>query len=188
MASEDTKKEQALEKVRRELRRKSLDQLKIYNPLDTPFTTVYEGFTYVVKPKQESIFLRYIAMKWIREFVDYMINEEEKREVEKENAGRKKKGWQVMSPDERDQFAIRNKLVTNDPEKRSLYLKMVYKGVSQEHGLDLPEPTPVKRDTRPQDEKLLDELDKVMGISSTLPDVESDFDDRKDDLIKEISE
>jgi hypothetical protein len=183
----DSEKKQEIEKVKRELRRRSLDQIKLYNPLDIPFQTIYEGFTYVVKPKQEGIFLRYIAMKWIKEFCDYMINEEERKAVEDENDKRKKKGWQVMSPDERDQFVIRNKLVTNDPDKRSLYMKMVYKGISQEHGLDVPETTPVKRDVRPQDEKLLEELDKVMGVVETLPDVGYP-EDKKEDLLKEISE
>ena len=187
--AESTKNQEALEKVRRELRRKSLDQLKLYNPLDIPFQTIYEGYTYVVKPKTENVFLRYIAMKWIREFIDFMINEEERREVDKENDKRKKKGWEVMGPQDRDQFDIRAKLITNDPEKRALYMKMVYRGVSQEHGLDIPEAVPVKRDVRPQDEKLLEELDKVMRVVSTLPDVESDFiEDKKEDLLKEISE
>jgi len=188
MAAEDTKNQESIEKVKRELRRRSLDQIKLYNPLDIPFQTIYEGFTYVIKPKQEGVFLRYIAMKWLKEFVDYMINEEEAREVEKENAGRKKKGWQIMSPDERDQFVVRNKLVTNDPDKRSLYMKMVYRGISQEHGLDIPEPTPIKRDTRPQDEKLLEDLERTMNLASTLPDVESDFEDKKESLLEKISE
>ena len=170
------------------MRRRSLDQIKLYNPLDIPFQTIYEGFTYVVKPKQDGTFLRYIAMKWIKEFIDHMINEEEKREIDKENSNRKKKGWQTMNPQEREAFDTQNKLRTDDPVKRSLYMKMVYKGVSQEHGLDLPETTPLKRDTRPQDEKLLDELDKVMGIVNTLPDVESDFEDKKDELFEKISE
>jgi hypothetical protein len=176
-----------IEKIRRELRRKSLDQIIIYNPLDVDFKTIVDSYYHVVKAKSENIFPRYIAMKWIKEFIDYMINEEEKTQVEAENDKRKKKGWQVMSPDERDQFDLRNNLKTDDPTKRTLYLKMVYKGISKEHGLDIPQAEPIKRDTRPQDEKLLEELDKVMGVVETLPDT-GYVEDKKEDLLKEISE
>ncbi len=182
----DTSKE--LEKVRRELRRKSLDQLLIFNPLDKPFQTIYDGFNYVIQPKKEATLLRYIAVKWMKEFVDYMINQEEIDQVETENDKRRKKGWQVMTPQERDEFDIRNKLTTDNQEKRTMYMKMIYKGVSQEHGLDLPEQTAVKRDRRPQDEQLLEQLDKEMGIRETLPEDNFDLEDKKDDLLKGISD
>jgi hypothetical protein len=177
-----------VEKIRRELRRKSLDQLKIYNPLDTAFQTVWEGFTYVANPKQETVMLRYIAEKWMREFVDYMINKEEQDAVDAENDKRRKKGWEPMNPQERDQFDLRNKYMTNDPDKRLQFMKMVYRGLSQEHGLDLPEPTAVKRDIRPQDEKILEMLDKEMGVRNVLPEDNFDIEDAKDELLKEVSD
>lgn len=179
-----------IEKIRRELRRKSLDQLKVYNPLEESFSTVWEGFTYVIPSKQETNMLRYIAEKWMREFIDYMINEEEQKAADIENDKRKKKGWEPMNPQERDQFDIRNKYMTNDPDKRLQYMTMVYKGVSQEHGLDLPEAPVVKRDRRPQDEQILEELDKQMGIRNVIRDEvdagDFDLEDKKEDLLKEV--
>lgn len=177
-----------VEKVRRELRRKSLDQLRIYNPLDTAFQTVWEGFTYVAQPRQETIMLRYIAEKWMREFADYMINREEQEAVEADNDKRRKKGWEPMNPQERDQFDLRNKFMTNDPDKRLQYMKMVYRGVSQEHGLDLPEPVAVKRDVRPQDEKILEQLDREMGVREILPEDNFDIEDKKDELLKGLAD
>lgn len=186
----ENKEKPELEKVRRELKRRSLDQLKVYNPLTTPFQTIYDGFTYVCNPQKEATFLRYIAEKWMKEFVDYMINTEEQEAVDLENDKRKKKGWEVMSPQERDQFAIRGHYLTNDPNKRLQYMKMVYKGVSQEHGLDIPEPVAVKRDRRPQDEKLLEQLDREMGLLSMIPDVAADdiedVEDKKEELLEAI--
>ena len=175
-----------LEKKRRELKRRSLDNLKVFNPLTVPFKTIYDGYTYVVHPQTESVLLRYIAEKWMREFVDHMINNEEQEMVDKENDKRQKKGWEPMNPQDRDQFAIRNKLLLNDKDKRISYMKMVYKGVTQEHGVDIPEPEPVKRDRRPQDEKLLEQLDKEMGFREILPD--DDIEDKKTNLLKEISD
>jgi hypothetical protein len=175
-----------VEKVRRELRRKSLDQIKVFNPLDRPFQTIYDGFTYVASPKSEAVFLRYIAEKWMREFIDAQITAEEAEAVEKENDKRRKKGWEIMNPQERDQFDLRNKLVTNDPERRLEIMKQIYRGITQEHGLDLPEAQPVKRDTRTQDEKLLEQLDKEMGLREVIR--EDEVEDLKDNLLKEISD
>ena len=177
-----------VEKLNRELRRKSLDQLKIYNPLDTAFQTVWEGFTYVANPKQETLMLRYIAEKWMREFTDYMINKEEQDAVDIENDKRRKKGWEPMNPQERDQFDLRNKFMTNDPEKRLQYMKLAYRGISQEHGLDLPEPVAVKRDVRPQDEKILEMLDKEMGVREILPEDNFDIEDKKSELLKGLAD
>ena len=178
-----------IEKVKRELKRKSLDQLKIYNPLETPFFTIYDGYTYSVAPRKEGTFLRYIAEKWMREFIDFMINNEEQDSVEKENDKRRKKGWEVMTPQERDQHAIRNKLVTSDPEKRMYYMKLIYKGISEEHGLEVPQPEPYKKDRRPQDEQLLAQLDAEMGIRDVIPDENpvDEVDDAKDELLEKIS-
>ena len=181
-------RQQEIEKLRRDLRRRSLDQIRVYNPLEIPFTTIYDGFTYVVRQASEGIFLRYIAEKWMREFCDYMINAEEKEQVDAENDKRKKKGWQIMTPQERDEFDVRNKLLTSDNEKRIRYMKMIYKGVSQEHGLDIPEGVPVKTDRRPQDEKILDQLDKEMGIRDMLPEDNFDVEDKKEELLKEVGD
>lgn len=175
-----------LEKVRRELKRKSLDQLKVYNPLSIVFATIYDGYTYVAPPQKESTFLRYIAEKWMREFVDMMINKEEQEAVDIENDKRRKKGWEVMSPQERDQFDIRGKHLTDNTEKRLQHMKTIYRGVSQEHGLDIPEPEPVKRDRRPQDEKLLEQLDKEMGFANMIPAVEDEVEDKKEELLEAI--
>lgn len=177
-----------IEKIKRELRRKSLDQIKVLNPLDRAFQTIYDGFTYVAQPKSESIFLRYIAEKWMKEFIDAWITLEEQTAVDNENDKRRKKGWEPMTPQERDQFDLRNKLVTNDPDKRITIMKMIYKGVTQEHGLDLPEAVPTKRDNRTQDEKLLEQLDKEMGIRNIIPEDDFDIEDKKDELLKEVSD
>lgn len=179
-----------IEKIRRELRRKSLDQIKVFNPLDRPFQTIYDGFTYVAQPKSEAIFLRYIAEKWMKEFIDAWITLEEQTAVDNENYKRRKKGWEPMNPQERDQFDLRNKLLTNDPDKRVVIMKMIYKGITQEHGLDLPEAVPVKRDTRTQDEKILEQLDKEMGIRNVIREENTDdfdIEDKKDELLKEVS-
>ena len=176
-----------VEKLRRELRRKSLDQLIVYNPLKESFQTIYDGFTYVAPPQKESTFLRYIAIKWMREYIDYMINTEEQTAYDKENSKRRSKGWEPMNPQERDQFDIRNKYMTSDPEKRLGYMKVIFKGISQEHGLDLPEPTVVKRDRRPADEKMLEQLEKEMGMRDILPEDNFDIEDRKEELLKGVS-
>lgn len=176
-----------IEKVRRELKRKSLDQLKVYNPLEIPFKTIYDGYTYVVQPRKEASLLRYIAEKWMREFTDYMINTQEQEAVDKENARRLSKGFTAMNPQEKDEFDMRGQYMTNNPTKRLEFMKMVYKGISQEHGLDVPEATVTKKDRRPQDEQILAQLDKEMGLEYTQPTGDDFVEDKKEELLKDIS-
>lgn len=174
-----------VEQARRELKRKSLDQLKIYNPLNEPITTIYDGYTYSAPPKEESRHLRYIAKKMIKEFCDDMINKEEQARIDVENDKRTGKGFQTMNPQERDTFDIQNKLTTDNEEKIMQYTEMIYRGISQEHGLDIPEPEPVKKDRSPRHEKILAQLDAKMGIVNMIPD-EEDPEDLKDELLEKI--
>ena len=176
-----------IEQKKRELRRRSLDQLKVYNPLHADFKTIYEGYAHIVKGKSEKTLVRYVAEKWMRELVDFRINTDEQAAVDKENANRAGKGWEPMTPQERDQFALRNHLLTNDLDTRKKYMREIYRGVSDEYGLDVPDMPVKKIDRRPVDEKLLEELDAELGIE--LP-IEDDFEveDKKEKLVEELSE
>ena len=173
-----------IEQLRRELKRKSLDTLIIYNPLDEPITTIYEGYRHVAPPKEESTFPRYIAEKLMREYIDRMINEEEQTAVNAENEKRRKRGVEIMNPEERWTFATR-KLLTDNQEKRMNYMKTIYRGISKEHGLDIQEPEAVKRDSRTTDEKLLAQLDAEMGIVPPLPEID-EVEDKKEELLEKI--
>lgn len=190
MDPEQKQKARNIENLQRELRRRSLDVLAIFNPLTTPFQTIWEGFIHSVSPQTESLFPRYIAEKWMREFSIYMINEDERIAVAKENEIRKKKGFAALNDgngtEERSDFARGLGLTTDNEELVMKYYKMVYRGVSKEHGLDMPDPqAPKKADKSPLHEKLLKQLDTEMGIGET--PVADDLDE-KEDIIKGLED
>jgi len=183
-----------IEQMRRELKRRSMDIIKLYNPLNEPFETIYDSFRHVIPAKSEDSFPRYIAQKWIKEFIDDQINKEEQKRIDKENESRKSKGWDPISPQEREQFDIRYKLTTDNEELRKQWLKIIYKGVTKEYGATTPERIEKdKKDKRPQDVVLMEQLDTEMGFADMMPETEQDYDipeieSKKDSLAKEIED
>ena len=184
--SQEEERKEKIAETKRELQRRSLDQIAIFNPLDIEFQTIYDGFTHIAPAKKESTFPRYIAEKWLKEFADYMINRDEDTEVRKENEKRKAVGHQPLSPEEKNDFVSANGLLTSNDDLRLKYIKIAYKGISREHGLDMPAgQTPQKLDKRPADVKILEALDKEMGTE--FPDIpeEQEIEELKDEIFEE---
>lgn len=176
--------------TKRELQRRSLDQIAVYNPLDTDFQTIYDGFTHVAPAKAESVFPRYIAEKMMREYTDYMINNEEQLAVEKENKKRAAKGWKPLNPEEKNDFVSAHSLLTSDEDKRYKYTKEMYRGISKEHGLDMVSVSPAtKLDKRPTDVKTLERLDREMGTVLPEYDLEEvEVEEKKEELLRELDD
>ena len=187
MATEqESQRTKQIADIKRELQRRALDQLKVKNPLDKPFSTIFDGFTHIVESKKERVFPRYIAEKWMREHIDHRINMDAQDAIAKENEKRLAKGWKELNLyEETLDFISGQNLYTSNPELRGKYLKEIYRGVSEEHGLDIPVAVAEPKDTRPLDQRLLEELDAELGTE--LPeDTEEDASVAKDALLKEI--
>jgi hypothetical protein len=166
--------------LKRELYRRSNDQLRVHNPLDVPFQVSYDGFVHVIPAKSDHILPRYIARNYISRIVDHMINSEEQHAVDTENQKRIKKGLKLMDPQEREAFDVSNKLMTNNPEKRRFYMAQVYKGIEREFGLDqVPQEGEGKpaSSKKPLDEELLEEMESQF---SSQPPIEIDTEDYDD--------
>lgn len=185
---QETQAKNRINQIKRELQRRSLDQLIVYNPLTTPLTTVFDGFTHTISPRGEASFPRYIAEKMMREFVDYMINLDESTAVAKANKKRVDRGNQVMDPEERNTFVLTAGLLTNNEELRLKYMRMCYRGLGKEYGMDTPEiPVGVKKDRRPTDIRLLAQLDDEMGVEYPTQE-EDNIDIKKEELLKEAGD
>lgn len=186
---DENKEKPQITELRRELQRRSLDQIKVYNPLSTPFFTIFDGFTHVCQARGEAIFPRYVAEKWMKEFANYMITKDEEEYVRSENEKRVKRGQPILDPQERETVAYREKLLTNDPERRLSYMKMVYKGVTKEYGMDIPDDRTQKLDKRPLDEKIFEQLEQEAGLPQELDETPAqDIERKKDKLAKELSD
>lgn len=150
-----------LEKIRKELQRKSLDQILVFNPTDKDHVVVWDGFNHIIPAKAERTLPRYIAQKYFKEMVDFLIHSEESTKIDAANAKRLAKGNPPLNPQEREQFALQYGLHTANEPKRKELLKTLFLGVAEEYGVGIaPKGTaPKKKDDRPTDDKLLEELE-----------------------------
>ncbi len=150
-----------LDKVRRELQRKSLDQLRVYNPTEEDYAVIWDGFNHIVPSKSERTLPRYIATKYFKEMINKLIYAEEEEAVSKANSKRNERGNPPLTAQERETYALQYGLHAANEDKRRELMKVLYKGVAEEYGVDMPlEGKPVKKDERSTDEKLLAELEK----------------------------
>jgi hypothetical protein len=170
-----------IENIKREMERRSLDQIAVFNPTGNDRQTIWNGFVHRVPAGQEVIMPRYIAEKYSRETIDYLINQENIRRVDKENKKRVESGQKEMDAQEREVFDLR----TNNPELRKTFLKEVYRGVTQEYGKEVStmEKIEVSRTT---DTDLIAEIDKQRQVkeveSIKIKPVNSPDERRKEDI------
>ena len=187
---DDKKPNPQTEKIRRELHRKSLDSIVVYNPLEEDYTVIWDKFRHIVPAKSERSFPRYIAMKYIREITDKLIYNEEAVKTKEANDKRLERGMPPLTPQERDQFALQYGLTTANEEKRKEIFKTIYIGVGEEYGVDIPadEVKPVRKDSRTFEEKMLDEMEQDAPPRPERPIItEQDTKVKKEQLIKEVS-
>lgn len=177
----DLSRKRRLEQVKREMYRKSLDELRVFNPLSEDRIVVYGGFSHRVPSKEETVLVRYIAEKFVKETIDFMINKDESEAVEKENNRRKKNGHPLLTAQEREQFDISQKLTTSNEVLREKYMKIVYKGVAKQYGFEMPEQKAIETDRRSADTRLMEKFDE-----ETPPEVVDEV--KKEELEKSIGE
>ena len=150
-------------RVKREMERKSQDILKFYNPTSEDYTITYDSRQWVVPNKDKDSGYgkgcldapRYIANHYFKHMIDKLILEESDVIVAKAKKEYKGGHW----PEEEIKVALK----TSNPELRKKYLKIVYKGVVREFALSeapLQVAQPLKKDDRPLDEQLLEEMDE----------------------------
>jgi len=169
------------DQILKELQRRANDRLKVFNPLTIDFTITYDGFRHTVRSYQEKILSRDIAENYIKHMIDRLINDENDRKVKAENVRRKKSGQKDMDPQERLTFDLR----TSDPKLRKKYITYVYKGVTEYYGKEEKE-EPDKKDKRPTDEVLMEEMEKQF-VKETPPEVKEEKPNTaKEELIKEV--
>ena len=147
-----------IEQLQRELERRSNDRVQVFNPTDKDFTVVWNNFNHRVPASENAILPRYVAEKYVKEIVNHLINQENEERVVKENKHRVSSGQKEMDPQERLVFDLR----TNNPELRKKYVTVVYKGIVEEYGKDLPIPEDTPQTVMPSDADLLSEIDSAV--------------------------
>ena len=178
-------------KMRREMVRRSLDTIKLYNPWNKPFRIIWDSNNvFNVNPKEEMTVPRYIAQRWLKKYAEHRITIDEQEAVDKENAKREKSGQPSLTPEQRETFVYQNKLLTSNEDLLMKYMKQAYKGVDTFYGVDIDEVKVEKVEKRPIDETMFEKLegDTDYPMPEEHEASPEEIETRKESLKKEFSD
>lgn len=193
-----------MEIATRELQRRSLDTIRVYNPLDHTFSFMYDRFWHRTPAKSYKDFPRYLAMKFFKNICDYMIGQQITLKGNELKALREKQMGQQFLDHYEENVQIWDKTPKiNDPDLIAQIKKTVLIGVVEEYGAEEPDqemPVPEQKfDNRSVHEQMFDSLsvlsadselpasmDELQGKTSPQPVIEQTVDISKAELEKEV--
>lgn len=150
-----------IEAYKRELVRRSMDRIRVYNPTDKDFVILWgtEKYKYVVPNKNKDmgwgkgmrVLERYLAEKYRRDIKDYMINKMADDELEAtkerlEKAGVDNSLWKANTT-----LEMSGKYKTDNPKLVKECFDKVWLGIEEEFGMDT---TEEEDNAKPQDNTL----------------------------------
>ncbi len=161
-----------VELAKRELARRALDTIRIYNPLDHTFAFMYDRYWHRIPAKSYKDLDRYLAMHFFKKICDFMIGEQIMAKGEELKKIRERQMGHVYTDKYEENVQIWDRTPKlNDPELIEKIKQVVLVGVVEEYGMDEPEPdTRVPDeplDYRPMHEKIFSSIDKISAPSST---------------------
>ncbi|HEC65809.1 MAG TPA: hypothetical protein ENI23_10965 [bacterium] len=145
----------------RELERRSNDLLRVYNPMEKDYVIEWdrkEGVKlFRILGKEEAVFVRYIAEKYVREMFDKIITKKADDAILKENQNRVSKGMAQMEK-WKDQLAFESSFYTIDDVEAQRIIAVLYVGIDTEYGIDAEAQEEIvqEADTRPVFARALD--------------------------------
>ncbi len=165
---EQQRRKQQLQEAVRELKRRSQDRIKAYNPTNKDFVVVFDGYRNVFEAKQDTVVPRHLYDRYRDKMVVHQITRENEERVAEENKRRVGAGQKSMDHQERELFDFR----TNDPVHIRKYMPALFRGVVKEYGKDdVPDKIEQKpADPRPVFDQIAEEVE--LGFQEVQPDVE----------------
>lgn len=162
-------REQSMEITRREMMRKSLDTMQIYNPLDTTFRFQWDSFWWSVPAKGTKDVPRYIAAHYFKKIADVLIGQQLLAKGEELKALREKQFGKTFNDKYEENIEVWNRVPKlDDIELRKQVADRVINGLVEEYGYDLPEELPTKGaliDFRSSDDQIFSKIDKRVSAS-----------------------
>lgn len=169
----ELKHQEEVELAKRELERRSLDIIRVYNPLEHTFPFMYNRYWHRIPAKSTKDLPRYLAIHFFKHICDKMIGDQINTEGEALKALREKQmGKQFLDHYEENVQIWDRTPKMNDPELIEQIKKVVIKGIVEEYGMDEPEPElrefDKPLDFRPLHEQVFATIDKV--VADVVPD------------------
>lgn len=133
-------RENAQHLVRREMERKSLDVIRVYNPLGEPFRFMYDSRWFSVPAKGTKDIERFLARHYFHKIAEFIIGQQMLEKGEELLARREKQGQPPFLNKYDENKAIwDNTPRLDNPELLEKIGDSVILGLVEEYGLDLPE-------------------------------------------------
>lgn len=169
----DVKHANEMELTIRELMRRSHDTIRVYNPLDTTFSFMYDRFWHRVPAKSFRDMDRYLAMKFYKNIAEKMIGDQIRLKGQELIDLRIKQFGTAYKDHYEENVEVWDRTPKlNDPELLAQVFKTVIIGVVSEFGMEQveqmeAEPIP-QTDYRPLHEQMFDNL-TPLSATSELP-------------------
>lgn len=147
----------------RERVRKSFDKIRVNNPFDIPYSTIWDGFHHVVPAKSFAILDRFLAEKWLEEQCKRIVTEKADNAVKVENKRRIEHGMAIMDKTRKtgEQYEFETPFYANWTAGFANIIKEygLYGGIIQEYGMEYVPQAPQNNNQIVG--SLIDELEKT---------------------------
>ena len=160
------------EAFKRELYRKSMDRIRVYNPTDKDHVIVWgtEKYKFIVPNKNkdtgwgkgQAVIERYLAEKYARDMKNYLIHKMADDTVKAMADKMEKMGVDSSLWKANETFAQSGKYKTDNPELIKQIYSEIWLGVEEEYGLNTVEDddNSFTSDLRPVEEQILSTMDR----------------------------
>jgi len=171
--------------IKRQLEKRSRDEIAVYNPTNEDYTEVWGGIIYRFPAKKETSVERYVAEKYIENMTNKMMFDEVQFKVDKENERRTKVNQSPMNKwEEQPRFEAQLGILFN-PEKKVEIWKSLYRGVTRKFGQE-----DIFTDKKTADDKRQTDISKFIADLERTPEapVDESLETRKKNMISEVSQ
>lgn len=167
----DIKHANEVELAKRELTRRTLDTIRVYNPLDHTFAFMHNRYWHRIPPHATKDMDRYLAAHFFKKICDFMIGQQIMLKGEELKALRERQmGKQFLDKYEENVQIWDRVPKLNDPDLIEQIKQVVLLGVVEEYGMDEPEAEPEMLDQpmdfRPVHEQIFGSIDKVIATET----------------------
>lgn len=162
------------EAVKREMYRVSQDDCMIYNPTDEDFIIQWEEFKFPVPNQNKDIgwgkgkreVKRYLARWYCTHMKDQLINDLGEKKANEIIAQRRKEGKEEFTDKYVENRQVWDKIPkTDDPTLIENYMPQLFLGVVREFGGEVPDEILATLDTRTNEERVMEELQKKKYVA-----------------------
>lgn len=171
----DLRHDNEMELAKRELTRRALDTIRVYNPLDHTFAFMYDRYWHRIGAHATKDMDRYLAKHFFKKICDKMIGDQIMLKGNELKALREKQmGKQFLDKYEENTEIWDRVPKLNDPELIDQIKQVVLLGVVEEYGLDEPDIEPQQQDKpmdfTPMHEQIFNTIDNKIARDTPAPE------------------